>query len=288
MCILFAITNCSKQKIVPEQTSTSNNELIESLKFETDKYTGNQSLTYVTVDDVQGAKPNWKKIKKIVKADALGALAGGASGATIGGNIGAIGAVGGTIGGALIGGAAASISPFIVPNPTTTPTSGVVTNPNNIFEHVGVKHNELSFYVLSNNAIFYVNDNLDIPSFYQYAQKELVNSKLFAKPEDISLIYPVTNTISDVDYILSNINKSYLSFTDEYYQQNRINEIEKQIYNLYFTGLEYTDNYNEFQLYSVIFENIIINSNLNETTKAKLLTTMATARYSSAFWEQQS
>jgi hypothetical protein len=289
MCILFAITNCNKQKNEAQPTTISNNnELIESLKIETDKYTGNQSLTNLVADQNISAKPNWKKIKKIIKADALGALAGGASGATIGANIGAIGAVAGGIGGGIIGGVASSIAPYVVPNPTTTPTGGVLPNPNNAFEQVGVKHNELSFYVLSNKAIFYVNDNLDIPSFYTYASNELIKGQYFKTPQDVAQIYSVAQNMSDVQYIINNLDDNYLQFTNTYFQQNRINQIERQIYNLYFTGLEFTTNYAEFQVFSIIFENIIINSNLDATSKVKLLVTMATVRYSSAFWEQQS
>jgi hypothetical protein len=78
-----------------------------------------------------------------------------------------------------------------------------------------------------------------------------------------------------------------LQFTSRLYQIGKLTIIEKEILDQYFTAIFYTDNNNSLQQYSISFENTIINSNLNELSKSKLLTSIAISRYSGAFWDQE-
>lgn len=282
--LIVSSCNKAKTKIQPSvsETSKSENELIQSLKLQTDAYTGGRSITNLSFNN-QNAKWNWK----LINADLKGALEGGAAGAGIGGAVGGPGgAVIGAVGGGLIGGIASSLA--AATNQTINVNAGigsVVINNNNPFDYLGKAHNEALLYAMNNKSTFYSNDNLNTTVAYNYAKSIALSKNLFSSENELSNIYSLNTN----EAVLGNVslNEDYLQFTSRLYQTGKLTIIEKEILDQYFTAIFYTDNNNSLQEYSISFENTIINSNLNELSKSKLLTSIAISRYSGAFWDQE-
>ena len=282
--VIISMVNCSKSKneIAPNQPTTTQETqpLLNRLSTQKENYIKEQIS--LQNGNLYNAKINWK----LVKADAMGALEGGASGATIGGAVGGIGgAVIGAVGGGIIGGIVGSMAAYAIPIENTTAMKGVVVNPNNQYEFVGLRHNQAAVNILNNKDYYYdVKGNLIVDRAYDYSIQLISQDKFVGT---IGSYYNVENAQQTMTFVTSNLNYQYYDFTTLYNQQGKISNTEKEILDLYFDGLKYTVNNDGFQDYSVQFENTITNSSLDEVSKAKLLSVMSLTRYSNAFWDQQ-
>jgi len=270
------VVNVETNEIQPSETivdnSTVKEMLLNEINFQTQDY-----LKENSIDINQEAKvPKWLKV---LGADLKGALAGAATGLGIAVGTGIDPGAGAT-GGAFVGGASASIdaeASVIIDN---NGLSGVIYNQNNAFEAVGKSHYLLLDEAINGSPNWYSNSVIDYNLFIDRAYEMLkiknlncdVSKNCISPSEYKNIVQSVLNDNSNIKNYANNLNFS---------------NVVKIILHDYFQVMLWMKNYNSYYFanYSILVEDLISQSNLQNNDKIVLLIEMSTARVGFQYWK---
>ncbi|MBI2721185.1 MAG: hypothetical protein HYX39_03310 [Bacteroidetes bacterium] len=102
---------------------------------------------------------------------------------------------------------------------------------------------------------------------------------------DASTIYSYNAFLNDYNTIyLPNVSKDFTATTESMVTFNRLTVVEKQILDIYWHAVRQLKSLETFENFTILFENVLISSNFDSTSKSKLLSTLSVARYSQAYW----
>ena len=241
------------------------------------------SVKYIT-DSIQlRKKPKWWKV---LGADLTGALAGAKIGAGLTGYFPSVSSAIVIGSCALVGAAGASLTAGGAGNNNgDASNSNVINNSNNSFEFVGEYHTKFLDRAANNINLVFETKGKDTlfssTKYYLFASNYMIEDGIV--DSSFFNIFTQSRLDSLLNYVSFNYSGDIIIFLQNAYSSGDLNFIEYHILDIYFRVLQHISDYQTFQQFSVIVENMIINSSLNINSKSMLLSVMATTRYDLAY-----
>lgn len=250
-------------------SSINENDVIDEINLKTTDY-----LKTNNIDINQESKAKWWEVALV---DIIGAGTGAAAAANNNSGIGGIIGAGVTIGSAAsVGAAVASVDINNIGN------TGIIYNSNNYYEGVGISHYILVDEALNGNSNWFVNNQIDY-SLYLDRVFEVLKQQNFNCDNFKTCSYLSPSNVSNLvqQVLSSNLNLHV------FVNQSGYSNIVKVIFNNYYQVMAWLQNYPSgfFANYSILVENIITNSGLNEVDKVILLSNMSTSRIGVQYWK---
>lgn len=239
-----------------------------------------------------GIKEIWKAIKKavvVVGADVGGFFSGAGGAITF---IKATGGdpeqnVGWIIGAGVAVGAGASAkagSSMVAPggggwNGQTGSGVNVIPNTQNMYSYAGAQHNSGLDIYASNFGLWTNFQTVNVTGMTQIFNTQLLPAfggyTYPGQEDDFAETIALTNANSPEDYNM---------FFNHLYENGTINDVQYNTVKIYFENLETATSPQQVNTITDSFENTVIQSQLNATDKAMLLSSFAVSRYSFAYW----
>ena len=263
--LLFVLTtvfvvSCQKETVDPQRSTVS----IESFHQLAKHY---HSLNFST-DYLK--KPTKKEIKKIIKADVAGAGIGVKMGSVFG-------PWGMLVGGLIVGGLASWAESGICCDESKdflwvfennyTPAIAYIPNPTNPFDEVGVLHNQ----VLVNLAEGLSTGQIEDPDNFYLLYKHLIPSIKSNYPDAIDLI-------SDPAFV------EMLNTSNDVILEDVLSENAYEIYDIYISAAMEIDYLEDYINFTIDYENLLLEVDMDEDEKNAILAALAVSRYSNTYW----
>jgi hypothetical protein len=268
-----------------EKNETKTDSVYDDFVVKSDEFI--QGFEYDNSSD--GAKElKWYDWVAIAAADGMSGLGGAKLAATIFPPYG-------SIAGAILGGGVGSYTMWLeitgnsAPPPPTGGNNIVLENPNNHYEIIGQKHNQLMDELILNNLSSKTAEIYDFVLFksgVDIFQQKKVDTRVFERVYSKSILENQMQQGSIID--LRN-GQSIENFIELNLSLKRINRTQKLILAYYLKVVLRTKDLKMISKYSIFAENIILRSSiLSDEEKKEILVFFTTFRYSINYWANNS
>ncbi|RZJ71720.1 hypothetical protein [Flavobacterium sp.] len=244
------------------------------------------SLEFIASQGQQSGTERWPpRWFQIVRADAIGAMAGAGIGAFTGPEGAVVGAVIGGVGASVL--AAVTTSSTSSPIPGTPGTPGVpLACPDNPYDSRGYWHYQTVAATWTNPSNYLVAGKFNLTAFNNFQENYLRTNHVFTNAQLDA--YYVNATVEWCTKFVADMpndpSVTAKSKVDALYAQGKISLTAKNVMNDYFNSMDAAANLDAFINYSKQAEKLVAQSSYSQLDKIVILNAMAVGRHGSVYW----